>query len=209
MKDLDQFFELLQKRKNTLTVYNPYRDEIKLNNLKAYLDLVFQQDGPRILLVGEAPGFKGCRLTGIPFSSGKLFEEVAHPFLETLKPRIKIEQIDSENTASIVWSHLLNHKSVPLFWNSFPFHPHPSRIQKKNRAPNKAEIEEGATYLKILFDYYKPDLVAGLGRKGTECVQRILPEESIRYIRHPSYGGKVDFCSGIDEIFGSCSSSKN
>ncbi|MGB0283369.1 MAG: uracil-DNA glycosylase [Neptuniibacter sp.] len=209
MKELDPFFRLLQKRKNTLTVFNPYRDEIKLNNLKSYLDLIFQQEGPRVLLVGEAPGFKGCRLTGIPFSSGKLFDEVPHPFLEALKPRIYIEQLDSENTASIVWRHLLNHNSVPLFWNSFPFHPHPSRIQKKNRAPNKAEIEEGAIYLQMLFDFYKPDLVAGLGRKGTECVQRIMSNESIRYIRHPSYGGKAEFCSGIDDIFSSFNPSQN
>ena len=201
MNELNQFFNLLKKRKNSLTVFNPYREEYKLENLKRYLELIFNQSGPRILLVGEAPGFKGCRLTGIPFSSGQIFSEIEHPFLQQLKPVIQIDQLDSENTASIVWRHLLNHQTVPLFWNSFPFHPHPSRIQKKNRAPNKAEIDEGAEYLKILVGVYKPDIVAGLGRKGTECVERVLPEESITYIRHPSYGGKADFCKGVDQLF--------
>lgn len=201
MNELNHFFSLLQKRKNSLTVFNPYREGYKLENLKRYLELVFNQTGPKILLVGEAPGFKGCRLTGIPFSSGNIFSDIEHPFLQQLKTTIQIDQLDSENTASIVWRHLLNHQTVPLFWNSFPFHPHPSRIQKKNRAPNKAEIEEGAEYLKILVDSYEPDIVAGLGRKGTECVERVLPEKTVTYIRHPSYGGKTDFCEGIDQLF--------
>lgn len=201
MNELKHFFNQLKKRKNSLTVFNPYREEYKLDNLKRYLEHVFNQSGPRVLLVGEAPGFKGCRLTGIPFSSGHIFSEIEHPFLQQLKPVIHLDQLDSENTASIVWRHLLNHRTVPLFWNSFPFHPHPARIQKKNRAPNKAEIDEGAEYLRILVSEYKPDVVAGLGRKGTECVMRVLPEESITYIRHPSYGGKNDFCKGIDQLF--------
>ncbi|MGH1461093.1 MAG: uracil-DNA glycosylase [Neptuniibacter sp.] len=201
MNELNHFFNLLKKRKNSLTVFNPYREEYKLENLKRYLDLIFSQSGPKILLVGEAPGFKGCRLTGIPFSSGNIFSEIAHPFLQQLKPVIQLDQIEAENTAAIVWRHLLNHQTVPLFWNSFPFHPHPSRIQKKNRAPNKAEIDEGAEYLNILVSAYKPDVMAGLGRKGMESVKRVLPDETIAYIRHPSYGGKADFCKGIDTLF--------
>ena len=200
MNDLEPFFERLQKRKNSLTVFNPYREEFKLDNLKRYLELVFQQQGRRVLLVGEAPGFKGCRLTGIPFSSGRLFDEVEHPFLLQLKPDIHLEQLEVENTASIVWRYLCDQPVVPLFWNSFPFHPHPSRVQKKNRAPKKAEIDEGVEYLQMLVDYYQPDVIAGLGRKGAESVQRVFPDKEVIYIRHPSYGGKKDFVAGMNQI---------
>lgn len=203
MPNLDSFYTKLSKRKNTLTVFNPYRDETKLENLKRYIELAFEQSGPRVLLVGEAYGFKGGRLTGIPFSSGKLFDEVDHPFLRQLKPKIELnpDTLTAENTASIVWRYLCSQNTVPLFWNSFPYHPHPSRIQKKNRAPLKAEIEEGLELLQMLMDVYQPDAIAGLGRKGTDCLQKAFPDQDIRYIRHPSYGGKSDFIDGMNRLF--------
>lgn len=203
MIELNDFFSKLAKRKNSLTVFNPYREEYKLSNLKRYIELVSQQQGPRVLLVGEAYGFKGGRLTGIPFSSGKLFSEVDHPFLIALSKDISLDEasLTSENTASIVWRYLLKRNTVPLFWNSFPYHPHPSRIQKKNRAPTKAEIEEGLALLQMLIDFYQPQMLAGLGRKGADCLQRAFPEREICYIRHPSYGGKNDFIQGMDSLF--------
>lgn len=208
MTELDPLFALLKKRKNSLTVFNPYREEHKLDNLKHYFSKVFNQAGPKILLVGEAPGFKGCRLTGIPFSSGKLFTEVDHPFLKELQTNITLSTLEAENTASIVWRHLVSHEAVPLFWNAFPFHPHPSRLQRKNRVPNAKEMEEGSIYLKMLVEFYQPDLIAGLGRKGADSVQRVLPDEQVIYIRHPSYGGKSDFITGIDQLYQRLSQSR-
>mgnify|MGYP000008762638 CR=1 FL=1 len=198
----ESFYSNLAKRKNSLKVYNPYRDSYKLENLKRYFDAMFALAGPRVMLVGEAPGYKGCRLTGIPFSSGKLFEEVEHPFLQSLGPQLTLDQdsLVAENTASVVWRYLIDQPIVPLFWNSFPFHPHPSRIQKKNRPPSVAEIKEGAFYLNELVEVFQPDIVAGLGRAGTSCAQSVLPERDICYIRHPSYGGKRDFVTGMNQI---------
>jgi len=203
MKMLDDFYRKLERQKNTLTVFNPYRNPYNLENLKCYIEQVFSASGPRIMLVGEAPGYKGGRLTGVPFSSGKLYSEVDHPFLEALRTKLILDPdtLTSENTASVVWRYLQNKQQVPLFWNAFPFHPHPSRIQKKNRGPNRAEIKEGAYYLQVLVEAYKPDVIAGLGRAGTACAQSVLPDEDIQYIRHPSYGGKADFIAGMDKIF--------
>lgn len=203
MENLNEFYQALAKKKNSLTVFNPYQSKANLENLKHYITQVFAASGPKIMLVGEAPGFKGGRLTGVPFSSGKIYTEVEHPFLKTLLPKLILDPVtlSSENTASVVWRYLQDKRNVPLFWNAFPFHPHPSRIQKKNRGPNRAEILEGAFYLKALVDAYQPDIIAGLGRAGTACAQSVLPDEDIRYIRHPSYGGKSDFIKGMDELF--------
>ena len=41
---------------------------IRKHNLLTYLTKM-KSVNPRILLLGEAPGHKGCRLTGIPFTS--------------------------------------------------------------------------------------------------------------------------------------------
>lgn len=203
MDNLQLFLKALSKRRNSLTVFNPYRDEVLLRNLETYIEAVLAQQGPKILLVGEAYGFRGGRLTGIPFSSGKLYDEVEHPFLISLKQNIvrSPDDLVSENTASIVWQYLQKHDFVPMFWNSFPFHPHPSRIQRKNRAPNVAEIKEGLIFLNMLCDVYQPDIIAGLGRKGTDSIQRAFPDRDIRYIRHPSYGGKRDFVQGMDNLY--------
>lgn len=203
MENLNEFYQSLAKKKNSLTVFNPYRSEANLENLKHYIAQIFAASGPKIMLVGEAPGFKGGRLTGVPFSSGKIYSEIEHPFLEALLPKLILDPVtlSSENTASVVWRYLQNKPNVPLFWNAFPFHPHPSRIQKKNRGPNRAEILEGAFYLQALVDAYQPDIIAGLGRAGTTCAQSVLPNQDIKYIRHPSYGGKSDFIKGMDELF--------
>lgn len=203
MNELLPLLNGLSKRRNSHTVFNPYRDEQLLNNLRVYIEQVLKQESPRILLVGEAYGFRGGRLTGIPFSSGCLYDDVDHPFLESLKPLIyrSANDLVAENTASIVWRYLQDKPFVPLFWNSFPFHPHPSRVQRKNRAPNVSEIKEGIGYLRLLCDLYQPDLIAGLGRKGAESIQRAFPKKEIIYIRHPSYGGKKEFISGMDSLY--------
>ena len=196
---LDTFYEQLAKRKNSLTVFNPYREAHKLNNLKAYIEAM-KALNPDVLLVGEALGFKGGRHTGIPFSSARLYQEVAHPFLVSLSSHLSVFEDDAENTASIVWNALKAKQCVPVFWNAYPFHPHPSRIQKKNRAPNKIELTEGMFYLKAMNDFFKPSVIAGLGRKGVEAAKVAFPEKDILYIRHPSYGGKADFLKGIDAV---------
>jgi len=156
--------------------------------------------GKRILLVGEAPGHKGCKITGIPFTSGQVFERVNHPVLQALKDTLSLSKVEAENTATIVWNYL-SHKDVsPLFWNSFPFHPYPEGKEHKNRPPNPEEIEEGVKYLEAIYNLFKPDAIAGIGHSGVKCAERAFPNIQIAYIRHPSFGGKAGFIEGMDKI---------
>ena len=156
--------------------------------------------GKRVLLIGEAPGYKGCKITGIPFTSGKVFENVAHPVLLQLKDKMVLSKIESENTATIVWKYLAKKAITPLFWNSFPFHPHNSENQNTNRRPSSDEIAHSVRYLRALHEIFKPDQIAGIGNAGVECAKQAFPNVEIRYIRHPSFGGKSDFIKGMDEI---------
>lgn len=201
MQGISEFVARLSKKRNSGTVFNPYRSQALANNLRHYLEVMFNLPGERILLVGEAPGYRGCRITGIPFSSGKLFETEQHPVLRIIQSNLTLNKIEAENTASMVWRYLADKAVTPLFWNAFPYHPHPKGQPDKNRAPTKVEIKQGKRYLKALADLYQPSLIAGIGRAGTDCSQQAFPEQPITYIRHPSYGGKKEFIATMDGIF--------
>jgi len=62
---MDRFVAALQQYTESAMVENPYKNDILLGNLKIYLNGM----KPIAILVGEAPGYKGCAKTGIPFTS--------------------------------------------------------------------------------------------------------------------------------------------
>src|SRR5574344_205729 len=93
---------------------------IRKHNLKLYLQKM-KTLNPNILLLGEAPGYKGCRLTGVPFTSEKILKN--HPFFINQDFQFINQQPESEKSATIVWDTLQNFKNIPLIWNIFPFHP--------------------------------------------------------------------------------------
>ncbi|MBT4289053.1 MAG: uracil-DNA glycosylase [Deltaproteobacteria bacterium] len=200
MTSIEKFINLLSQQKNSSVLFNPYLNPNLANNLNLYLDLMIKIQVKRVLLVGEAPGYKGCKHTGIPFTSGGVFQEIKHPLLKQLKKKLVLEQIESENTASIVWRHLSNYNITPLFWNAFPFHPHPKNSPNQNRAPNQTEIKKSVNYLIQLQKIFRAEVIAGVGRNGTKAAQLAFPDLIIEYIRHPSHGGKTEFISGISKI---------
>jgi len=200
MHTISTFIDELKKQENTPTVSNPYLKPGVAENLEAYLETMISIDRKRILLVGEAPGYKGCKITGIPFTSGRIFENVEHPVLSKIKDRLILQKIESENTATIVWNYLATKSNTPLFWNSFPYHPHPENNENKNRAPTDEEIKNGVKFLHALNEIFKPEIIAGIGKSGVDCAKRAFPELEIKYIRHPSFGGKSEFIEGMNEI---------
>lgn len=200
MSDIDDFVVDLTKQRNTATVRNPYLKQDIADNLHMYLVAMRKIKGKRILLVGEAPGYKGCGITGIPFTSGSVFERFNHPLLNEIGAQVKLSRIESENTATIVWKYLSGKHNTPLFWNSFPFHPHPKGNRNSNRAPTAAEVERGIGYLERLHAIFRPAIVGGIGRKGVECARKAFPHRKIISIRHPSFGGKSEFIAGMNRI---------
>jgi len=204
MYSINEFIDALNKPKNTATVFNQYRASKVRENLRLYLNAMCKIKGKRVLLVGEAPGYKGCKLTGIPFTSGAVFQRFDHPLLQQLKNKLSLSDNSSENTATIVWEYLSTSSlPVPLFWNSFPFHPHPVNNDLKNRAPTADEIETGLYFLKKLSILFKPEIIAGIGNKGAYCASQAFPDKKVRSIRHPSFGGKAEFINGMNLIINS------
>jgi len=197
---LNHLLRSLSKREQSNIVFNQYQDNDICNNLRLYLEYLLGNKPP-MLLIGEAPGYNGCRLTGIPFTSGAMIEKSGHRIFKEIRSQIVLHRVASENTATILWEFLGRDREVPILWNAFPFHPHSIDKLESNRKPNKLEIEEGKEYLKIVYNLFKSDNLCSLGRIGENILNEIFPNKKIIYVRHPSRGGKKKFIEGMQMLY--------
>lgn len=201
MKDISSFISALASEPSSDNCANPYRRRAARENLRAYLQLIAERPGRRMLLVGEALGYRGGSLTGIPFSSGQLLQQAPGVFLRQLRDQLTLDDSTAEATATVVWQALARRRNIPLCWNAFPFHPHLPQQPQSNRAPCAAELRSGLIYLQALGAWYAPQLIAGVGNKGYLAARRAFPGHRVIPIRHPSYGGKADFLAGIERLY--------
>ena len=79
MDRIDQFIKDLSEQivsnETTNLYYGDSRESnIRRENLRHYLSKMLKIK-PTKLLLGEAPGYKGCGITGVPFSSERIFNE--------------------------------------------------------------------------------------------------------------------------------------
>ena len=185
---------------------NPY-NEIRRNNLNRYLNEMLERK-PQFMLVMEAPGYRGCRLTGVPVTSRKILIEGIES-LEMfgaergyqLTEDEGFENVYGEQSATIVWKTLAEIGTIPLIWNTFPFHPRKNSQQRTNRKPRVPETKLGLSYLQRVIDFFKPQVIIAAGNvahdtmtsAGIDCFK----------VRHPAQGGKNDFVAGMKEIFSS------
>jgi len=200
MNLINHFVEKLSKEQVSSSTRNIYSEkeinfQIRKENLRKYLT-VMKEGSPSILLLGEAPGHKGCGITGIPFTSEKIISEVTFFSSKKFQFINPPDKLESEISASIVWETLIQFENnLPLIWNIYPFHPHKSNNLKSNRPPKAAELKNGLIFLKELIKIFEIKKILAVGRK---------PESQIgefdiykKYIRHPSYGGKKQFIEGL------------
>ena len=143
--------------------FNQYRDERLAARLDDYLD--DRSDAP-VLLVGEAAGYLGARVSGIPFTSERQLTGSG----------------PSEPTATIVHRVLaeLGLEDQVLLWNVVPTHP---GTETSNRAPSRVEIESGLPFARALA---RGRRVVAVGRVAEAAL-------GAPYVRHPSRGGAVAF----------------
>ena len=139
--------------------------------LGAYLHS--RRDAP-LLLVGEAPGYRGARVCGIPFTSERQLTGTG----------------PAEATATIVRRVLseLGVEEDVLLWNAVPTHPGTATT---NRPPTRREIRGGLPFVERLAERRE---VIAVGRVAASAL-------GAPYVRHPSHGGAHRFALELGQFF--------
>lgn len=155
---------------------------------------------PKFLLIGEAPGYQGCKFSGIPFTNEKLLLDGAIPRVMlggriTTRPRPWCEP-----SATIVWRtlHALGIAENTCMANAFNWHPHKPQEPYSNRAPTSAEIISGKPALMAIVNQCQGAKVVAVG-KVAQAALRALGIKC-EAVRHPSMGGAKSFAAGMREI---------
>ena len=174
---------------------------IRRHNLRRYLRQMFAAR-PRALLVGEAPGYRGCRLTGIPFTSEAIILDrqvwrFGHD--AGYRKTDEREAVTKEATATMIWSALSRASRPPLLWNAYPFHPFQAGKPLSNRKPSKPELQQGANILAELLNGFAIEVVGAVGRSAAIALD-LAGVCDYLLLRHPSHGGKTAFETGLQQL---------
>jgi uracil-DNA glycosylase len=151
--------------------FNFYREgeraALLRERLAAYLE---RQAGADVLLVGEAPGYRGTRVSGIPLTSERQLTGSG----------------PGEATATVVHRALeeLGVARDVLLWNLVPTHPGDER---SNRRPSRSEIEAGKPFA---LELARGRRIVPVGRLAWDALGGA-------YVRHPAHGGAAAFREGL------------
>jgi uracil-DNA glycosylase len=171
-------------------------------NLEIYLQEMLDRS-PQVLLVGEAPGFRGMRITGVPFTNRTIFERPANEFglfgpgkgyvLPT-----EAAGVASEPTATVMWEVLAELEFLPLLWSACPWHTHVPGRPMSNRTPTSAEAALGTPFWQALTELFPIESVVAVGNVAHRSLQRSGVD--VPKIRHPAHGGRSGFKRGLQEL---------
>jgi uracil-DNA glycosylase len=168
---------------------------------------------PSLVLIGEAPGYRGCHFSGIPFTSEAQLVDDAVPRVllprENDQPGAKGARITTrrdpfaEASATIVWRALYDFglEERVVMWNAFPWHPHRPGRTMTNRMPSPAERSSGLRILAELVVLYPDAHIVPVGRLAEHALGH-LGVKSDRALRHPSMGGATIFRAGLRALAG-------
>lgn len=189
-------------------LFNPWRDccphdaagngpAEKLERLALHLDC-----DPEFILAGEAPGYQGCRYSGIAFTSERLLGEGVIPRIPASSRRLSTRRLPfSEPSATIVWKTLyrLGIAERTILWNAMQLHPYRPDNLWSNRTPTLSEISLGEPALRMLIAAFPSAKIVAVGKKSEGLLQEMgIPTAGS--VRHPANGGAMKFAAGLKDL---------
>jgi uracil-DNA glycosylase len=208
----DRFLDALSRTavpERACNQYSRLSGDVRMNavrrrNLRLYLEDL-GTIGPRALLIGEAPSYRGGRLTGIAFVSESLMlRGIEHTHGRTLgqdrgfRKATSSPKPSTEASATMVWGTIRHIDPLPLLWNAFPFHPFHAGNPQSNRVPSAAELAIGAPFIDMLLRLFDMDAVIAIGNQAVASLTRLgITHDKVR---HPSMGGKPEFVAGMARL---------
>jgi uracil-DNA glycosylase len=152
--------------------FNQYAESlVRRERLRRYLE---SRAGAEVVLVGEAAGYRGARLSGLAFTSERQLTGSG----------------PAEASATIVHRVLarLGVQDDVLLWNVVPTHP---GTASSNRAPRRDEVEGAAPFLAEILR----------GRDAIAVGRLAEAVTGAEYVRHPARGGAAAFEEGLVRAF--------
>lgn len=209
------FLRLLEEHPTAPNIFNPWRDHDpdndvstesprhRLTHLGAYLKR--RERSARLILLAEAPGYCGCKFSGLAMSSERDLLAgqglLSSPYFDgpvyrtsKIARRLKNDAGMLERTATIVWRAMLEggwqHDEFVL-WNIHAFHPHAPGNPLSNRRPSRVEVEKALPVFNAFRAVFPQLPIVSVGQVSQETLAAL----KIPYIpaRHPSYGGATIF----------------
>ncbi len=199
---LDRFFSLLADLRDRTPddaefLYDDSTPDgaMRLANLRRYLSLA---QGADTALVGEAPGYRGATITGVPFMSVR--ELTARPGLLTGDAEGDGYAVPPGATAAWELSASVVQKALrawpgppPVNWPVYPNHPFRAGDRTTNRPPRVPEVRAGAPIALELLRAMGIRRVVAVGRKA-EGALALAGVEAVA-VRHPAQGGAGIFAT--------------
>jgi hypothetical protein len=190
-------------------VFNPYRDRcethdlkdapaLRRKNLRGYLQSILEL-GSDTIWMGRDLGYRGGRRTGLALTDECRLELMdkaypgASPSKATKGPPV------AERTAAEIWAVVSRLERPPLLWNVFPFHPHEAGDPMTNRRFTKQELAVVADLNQALISWLGVKRIISIGQDAATYAASF--GISVDCVRHPSYGGVVEFRQGISRMY--------
>jgi uracil-DNA glycosylase len=147
--------------------FNFYRDGARAGLLRQRLEAYLEaHEGSPYLLVGEAAGYRGARISGLPFTSERQLTGAGRAEASATIVRMALRELGLEDDV--------------VCWNVVPTHP---GTAGSNRRPTRAEVRAGRAFLERLARNRR---VVAVGRVAEAAT-------AAPYVRHPSHGGAAAF----------------
>jgi len=215
-KHLDNFVRLL-KASPSGALFNPWWQIDEENDVGRIAPIIRRRQlcayvqervgRAKLLVIGEALGYRGGHFTGIPMTSERMLLRKQQNILARIKPRRTSKPSVcphgfSEPTATIVWGALLKIGVLPdefVLWNAFPWHSFdPRRGPLSNRMPNKSEQLSGCPVLRVFVELFCCEQIVALEKIASAQLEQL--GVNAHCVRHPASGGTKLFREQIARI---------